>query len=43
VEQATRRIIEETRGFSHIVSTADGVLPGTPPENFIAFVQAARQ
>jgi len=43
VEQATRRIIEETRGFPHIVSTADGVLPGTPPENFIAFVQAARQ
>ncbi len=29
-------------GYPHILSTADGVLQGTPPENFIAFVKAAR-
>jgi uroporphyrinogen-III decarboxylase len=30
------------RGYAHVFSTADAVLPGTPPENFIAFVNAAR-
>jgi uroporphyrinogen-III decarboxylase len=40
---ATRAMIEATRGFPHIHSTADAVLTGTPPENFIAFVRTARE
>jgi uroporphyrinogen-III decarboxylase len=43
VMEATRAIVETVRGYPHILSTADAVLTGTPPENFIAFVQAARQ
>lgn len=30
------------RGYAHIVSTADAVLPGTSPENIVAFVNAAQ-
>ena len=37
-----QKIGNAVRGFPHIYSTADAVLPGTPPDNFIAFVQAAR-
>jgi uroporphyrinogen-III decarboxylase len=36
------RIVSAVRGYPHIVSTADAVLPGTAPENFVAFVEAAR-
>ena len=39
----TRRIIEAVDGYSHIYSTADAVLSGTPPENFVAFVATARE
>lgn len=42
VVRQTGALIDAVRGFRHIHSTADGVLPGTPPENFIAFVRAAR-
>jgi hypothetical protein len=38
-----RSIAEAVRGYKHVLSTADGVLEGTPPENFIAFVRAARE
>ena len=38
-----RNIVAAVRGYPHIVSTADAVLPGTPPENFVAFVQAAQK
>jgi len=37
------RMFKAVHGYAHILSTADAVLPGTPPENFIAFVSAARQ
>jgi hypothetical protein len=40
---ATRSMVEAVRGWGHIMSTADAVLPGTPPENFIAFVRTARE
>ena len=30
------------RGYAHIISTADAVLPGTRPENFVSFVKAAQ-
>ncbi len=42
VAQATRAILEATRGYRHIVGTADAVLPGTPMENIRAMVQAAK-
>jgi hypothetical protein len=43
VIQATREMIAAVRGYAHIFSTADAVLPGTPPENLIAFVRTARE
>jgi len=41
VVRETRAMVGAVRGFRHIHSTADGVLEGTPPENFVAFVRAA--
>lgn len=43
IAKETCRMVEAVRDYRHIFSTADAVLPGTPPENFIAFVSAARQ
>jgi hypothetical protein len=42
VAAETREIVSATRGYRHIHSTADAVLPGTPAENLIAFVETAR-
>jgi len=42
VAEHTRRMVAAVQGYPHIASTADAVLPGTPPENFIAFVTTAR-
>ena len=36
-------MVKAVAGFRHIYSTADAVLPGTPPENFLAFVQSLRR
>ena len=41
VVRETRAMVEAVRGFRHIHSTADGVLVGTPPANFAAFVRTA--
>lgn len=38
-----RRIVSDVRGYAHILSTADGVLEGTKPENFVTFVRAMRE
>lgn len=35
-------IARAVRGSAHILSTADAVLPGTSPENFVTFIAAAR-
>jgi hypothetical protein len=43
IRTATSKMVEAVQGYAHIFSTADGVLPGTPPENLIAFVATARQ
>ena len=43
VVQETRKMVEATRGYAHIFSTADAVLLGTPPENLVAFVRTARE
>lgn len=39
----THGMVEKASGYAHIYSTEDAVLPGTPPENLIAFVRAARE
>ena len=43
VSQATRDIVQAVEGYAHIHSTADAVYAETPPENFIAFLHAARE
>lgn len=43
VVAATREIARAVHDTTHIYSTADAVLSGTPPENFIAFVRTARE
>lgn len=42
VSRETERMVEAVRGHAHIYSTADAVLPGTPPQNLIAFITTAR-
>jgi hypothetical protein len=42
VIEQTRAMVDAVRGWSHIYSTADAVLPGTPPENFVAFIRTVR-
>ncbi len=42
VAAGTRAMVRAAAGFRHIHSTADAVFAETPPENFLAFVRAAR-
>ncbi len=45
-EQITRAVhdmVAAVRGYAHVFSTADAVLPGTPPENFVTFIRAVRE
>jgi uroporphyrinogen-III decarboxylase len=37
------KIVSDVHGHAHIFSTADGVLQGTRPENFIMFVEATKK
>jgi hypothetical protein len=43
VVAATRGIVSAVSGYPHVFSTADAVLPGTPPENFVAFVRTVQE
>jgi len=43
IVRQTREMVEAVRGYPHIYSTADAVLPGTPPENFLAFIGTLRE
>jgi uroporphyrinogen-III decarboxylase len=43
VERATRELVGAVSGWRHVISTADAVLPGTPPRNYLAFVRMARK
>jgi uroporphyrinogen-III decarboxylase len=43
IKKEAERMVDAVRGSPHIRSTADAVLPGTPPEHFVAFIEAARQ
>jgi len=42
VRKSTRSMVESVRDRHHVYSTADGVLEGTPPENFVTFVRTVR-
>lgn len=42
IAAATRNMIHAVQGYKHIISTADAVLPGTPVENFLAFIETAK-
>lgn len=41
IAAGVRSIADAVRESKHVISTADGVLEGTPPENFVAFIRAA--
>ena len=43
IVKQVEKIVSDVRGYAHIFSTADGVLQGTRPENFVTFVRAARE
>ncbi len=43
IEAQVRKIVSDVDGYAHIFSTADGVLEGTKPENFVTFVRAMRE
>lgn len=43
ITEQVQAMVAAVRGHSHIFSTADAVLPGTKPENFVTFVKAARE
>lgn len=43
IADKTQKMVDSVRGWPHIFSTADAVLPGTPPDNYIAFVKTARE
>ena len=43
IEAQVGKIISDVRGYAHIFSTADGVLQGTKPENFVTFVRTAKE
>jgi len=42
VVQATKQMVKAVQGYPHIHSTADAVFAETPAENFVAFLQTAR-
>ncbi len=43
IREDARRIVQAVRGHAHIFSTADAVLKGTPPENFLTFVTSMQE
>lgn len=43
IAKQARAIVDAVRGYAHIFSTADAVLQGTPPENFIALVEGYKE
>jgi hypothetical protein len=43
ISQHAGKIVSDVRGYAHIFSTADAVLQGTRPENFIAFVEGVKK
>jgi hypothetical protein len=43
ISNQARKIVGAVRGYTHIFSTADAVLQGTPPENYLAFISSVRE
>jgi len=43
IADETARIVRAVESYPHVISTADGVLEGTHPENYITFVRTARE
>jgi hypothetical protein len=43
IKQDIDAMIDAVKGYAHIYSTADAVLPGTPAENLILFVSELRK
>ncbi len=43
IEKATRKMVQDVKGYAHIHSTADAVFAETPAENFVTFLRTARE
>lgn len=43
VEQAVKHLIGQTKGYRHLISSGCAMGRNTPPENFVAFITAARK
>lgn len=43
IREAAQNMVDSVRGYAHIFSTADAVLNGTSPENFVTFVTSVRE
>jgi uroporphyrinogen-III decarboxylase len=43
VAREAAQMVDAVHGHRHIFSTADGVLEGTPPENYISFIDTIRR
>lgn len=42
IKKQVGKMVKAVTGYPHIFSTADGILEGTPPENYITFVTETR-
>ena len=43
IDEAVKNLIEATNGYRHIISSGCAMGRNTPPENFKAFIKAARK
>lgn len=43
ISDQARKMVDAVRGYPHVFSTADAVLQGTPPENFLAYISTVRE
>ena len=43
IRKETHQMVNAVRGYPHVFSTADAVLRGTPPENFVTFIETVKK
>ena len=43
IDESVKNLLEATRGYRHIISSGCAMGRNTPPENFRAFIAAARK
>jgi hypothetical protein len=43
ITEQARKMVDAVRGYPHVFSTADAVLRGTPPENFMAYITSVHE